>query len=87
MSRCREAEQAKVEIKAARKRESADAKAAINTLKSQVHAFKINKQSVQQHRHEANRAVMEAETAYAELRQLEKENKRLKKEVETSTQK
>ena len=83
----REAEQAKVEIKAAQQRESAEAKAVINTLENKVKAFKKNRESVQQHRHEANRAMMVAETAYAEARQLKKQNNRLQKEVETSAQK
>ena len=86
MNRLREADQAKVVIKAARKRESADAKAKINTLQSQVRAFKKNRQSVQQHRHEANRARMEAEVAYAEVRKLEKEKQRLMKVAETLAQ-
>ena len=83
----REAEQAKVEIKAAQQRESVEAKAVINTLDNKVKAFKKNRESVQQHRHEANRAIMELDRAYAEARQLEKQNEQLKKVAETSAQK
>ena len=43
--------------------------------------------SVQQHRHEANRALKAAETAYAEVRQLEKKNKQLTKELNKLSQK
>ena len=83
----REAEQAKVEIKAVRQHESVEAKAAINTLESKVKAFKKNRESVQQHRHEANRTMMVAETAYAEARQLEKQNKQLTKVLSKLSQK
>ena len=49
----REAEHAKAEIKAVQQRESAEAKAVINTLENKVKAFKKNRESVQQHRHES----------------------------------
>ena len=45
----REAEQAKVEIKAAQQRESAEAKAVINTLENKVKAFNKNRESVYIH--------------------------------------
>ena len=67
----REAEQVKVEIKAAQQRESVGAKAVINTLENKVKAFKKNRESVQQqHRHEANRTIMELDRVYAEARPL-----------------
>ena len=83
----REAEHVKAEIKAVQQRESAEAKAVINTLENKVKAFNKNRESVQQHRHEANRAIMELDRAYAEARQLEKQNEQLKKVAETSAQK
>ena len=55
--------------------------------KRQVKILQVKFQSVQQHRHEANRAMMVAETAYAEARQLEKQNKQLTKVLSKLSQK
>ena len=43
-------------------------------------------ESVQQYRHERNRAAMQLETAYAEIRALKKHNTELQKEAETCKQ-
>ena len=78
-------------VRASRLRREADflqrKKAQEIERKRQVKILQVKFQSVQQHRHEANRAMMVAETAYAEARQLEKQNKQLTKVLSKLSQK
>ena len=57
--------------------------AAQHKLRATLKTHEAKAESVQQYRHERNRAVMKLETTYAEIRALKKHNTELQKEAET----
>ena len=78
----RESVEAKAALKARRQHETEVATATINSLQKTVINYRKNKQSVQQYRHETNRAMAQVEEAFAEARRLETKNEELQRLAE-----
>ena len=55
-------------------------------IKSKLRSHQTKQESVQQYRHEANRAAALAEKAFAEARALEKQNAELQRVAEIANQ-
>ena len=70
---------AKVQVAA----KTSQAVAAQHKLRAALKTHEAKAESVQQYRHERNRAAMKLETAYAEIRALKNHNTELQKEAET----